>query len=81
MLTTAAEKVRSWLINIGLKIAAQKSEAIVITQKRKHNDLVIDIDRIKVQASKSLNYMGIQIGIKINFTEHAKLLQLKLEEQ
>jgi len=72
-LTTAAGKVSSWLESIGLILAVHKSEVVVITRKRKHND----IRGIEIKSSSSIKYLGIQIDAKMMFMEHAKTVATK----
>ncbi|KAE9545560.1 hypothetical protein AGLY_001103, partial [Aphis glycines] len=76
-LTTAAGKVSSWLESIGLKLAAHKSEVVVITRMRKHNDIKVTIGGTEIKSSSSIKYLGIQIDAKMIYTEHAKTVANK----
>jgi len=73
-LRRAAEVVRMWLSDISLKLASQKSEAAILTCKRKHNEMAISIGGVVVQTGTSVKYLGIQIDRKTNFKEHAKIV-------
>lgn len=70
-LTESARRVCAWLEETGLQIAAHKSEVIVITNKRTHNNVDVTVDGSKVQTSNCIKYLGVQIDSKLNFTEHA----------
>lgn len=61
MLTTVAGKVSSWLTDIGPKLAANMSEAAVISNECKNNDITILVDGTWIQAGKIVKYLGIQI--------------------
>jgi hypothetical protein len=76
-LSEAAKRAHTWLSEVGLQLAAHKSEIMVITRRRKNNDVNITIDGTPVTSKGSLRYLGIQIDSKLNFTEHAKLTAAK----
>lgn len=77
VLETAAEITRKWLQTVGLNLALQKSEAMVITNRRHHNQLTIDISGTQINAGQNLKYLGLQFDQKLSFTEHAKLTAAK----
>lgn len=56
---------------------AQKSEALVITRRRHHNQLDIQIEGNRISAGEDFKYLGIQIYRKLSFTKHAKLTTTK----
>lgn len=56
-LQTAAETTRDWMQNIGLHLALHKTEMLVITKTRTHNELEIEIDRNVMLAGNELNYL------------------------
>jgi len=76
-LTEAASSASDWLREAGLHIAAQKSEVLIITSRRKHNDVDVTVEGAKVQTSSSIRYLGIQIDSKLNFIEHANIVSAK----
>lgn len=61
MLTEAAELCHGWLMSKGLKLAVQKSEAMIITKKRNNKDLSIHINDDSVMAKRNLRYLGLQL--------------------
>jgi len=73
-LQTAAEKTRDWLINAGLQLALHKTEMLVITKRRHHNELDIEIDGKQLWAGQELKYLGITLDQKLSFTAHARLV-------
>ncbi|KAL4154115.1 hypothetical protein QTP88_001948 [Uroleucon formosanum] len=76
-LTVAAERVSSWLESTGLKLAVHKSEVVVITRKRKNNDIKVTIKGTQIKSSRSIKYLGIQIDDKMMYTEHARTVATK----
>lgn len=69
--SSAAESVRTWLENAGLKLAIEKSEAIILTNTRTHNEFSIQIGDVKINGKKCIKYLGMYLNPKLNFTEHA----------
>lgn len=57
---------------MGLQLAAHKSEAIVFTKKRKHNEMTITMDAADIDESNSVKYLGLRLDSKLNFINHAK---------
>jgi len=76
-LTEAAKRVCDWLKESGLQIAAQKSEVLVITNKRTHTNVDITVEGTIVHTNKSIRYLGVQIDSKLSFTDHARIVSAK----
>lgn len=68
LLAEATKKAKEWLAKIGLKIEIQKSEALVITTARTHNNISITIDGETNTSKESIKYVGLHIHQKLNFT-------------
>jgi len=72
MLSAGAETVKSWLLNNGLELAINKSEAIILTNTRTHNDFNMELGGVKINNAECIKYLGIHCDRKLNFSEHAK---------
>jgi hypothetical protein len=59
LLTAGADVVVKWMSNMGLELAIHKSESIVITNTRTHNDMRIIIERTAIDSLTSLKYLAI----------------------
>jgi len=59
-------EVNVWLTQAGLELAAYESETIVITNKRRHNDMNITIDNTVIGAATNLGYLGLALDSKFN---------------
>jgi len=77
MLEEAAETTIAWLQTSGLNLAVHKSEAVVITNRRHHNELVIEMSGSHITTRQNLKYQDIQLDQKLCFTEHARLTAVK----
>lgn len=71
ILTPSIERTTSWLHETGLEIAAHKTEAIVISKARLHNELNLIVQGVNISAGKDLKYLGVQLDGKLSFTAHA----------
>lgn len=68
---------------IGLKVAIEKTEAIVFQGKRgkrppKEDFITMNRDKIKI--GKSIKYLGIILDSKLDFKEHFRYIQEKAEK-
>lgn len=66
-----------WLNKHGLELAAAKTEAILVTDRR-----VFDMPKMRlrnniVTFSRSLRYLGVQIDSKLKFKEHVEIVRDK----
>lgn len=61
-----------WMREHGLKLALEKTEAVILTQRKKHNKMVIKCDGLEFPSKDSVRYLGIQIDTKMHYNEHAK---------
>jgi len=76
-LARAAELAHTWLEETGLRLALHKTEAIVLTNKRLHNELSVNVGGQAVTGRNVLKYLGIHIDCKLNFNVHAKIASEK----
>jgi len=59
------------LENAGLKLAIEKSEAIILTNTRTHNEFSIRNGDVEINGGKCIKYLGMYLNPKLCFTEHA----------
>lgn len=71
LLEQTTTRAVDWLSKAGLQIAPQKSEVLVLTRQRHHNEMTITISETAVNSSPSAKYLWITIDQKLNFTKHA----------
>jgi len=77
LLTSSAKEVHNWLTRVGLSLAEQKCEAMIITKMRTHNDINITVNGHQVSSTNCIKYLGLHIDPKWNFTEHARIVAAK----
>lgn len=64
--------VSDWMVENGLSLAAQKTEAIVLRGPRKRDQLNIEIAGTRVIPVKCMRYLGVFLDEKLSFSEHIK---------
>lgn len=74
LLSSAAKVAHDWLTSVGLSLAEQKCEAMIITQTRTHNDMSIIVNGHHVPSKNCIKYLGVHIDNKFKFTEHARIV-------
>ena len=74
--------VPEWITANKLRINAQKSSALIISpksnDKASYQNLTILFDGFKINLSKSVKYLGIQIDDNLTFKTHINFLYSKL---
>jgi len=77
LLTSGAGVIVEWMASMGLELALHKSEAMVITNSRTHNDMRITIKGTEIATVPCIKYLGIHLDAKLNFTTHAMYVSAK----
>lgn len=72
-LAEAFEIVNRWMCEHGLSLAAEKTEAIVITKKRVHNQITVVCNGYEVESKQSIRYLGVRIDSKLGYAMHAEI--------
>jgi len=77
LLTSDAGVIVEWMASMGLELALHKSEAMVITNSKTHNDMRITIKGTEIATVPCIKYLGIHLDAKLNFTTHAMYVSAK----
>lgn len=64
----------------GLELTLEKTEAVVLTQKKKLNKMVMKFDGIEIKSASSIRYLGIQIDSRMHYVDHAKIVAKRAEQ-
>ena len=65
-----AHTISEWMKNAGLELAEQKTEAVLITSRRKRETIKIQVGRYEVESKPSLKYLGVIIDARLNYAAH-----------
>jgi len=66
----ALAKIAEWMDNAGLKLAADKTEAVMLTTKRGYEKPVFSVKGVAVKPQEDLKYLGVQLSRKLGFKIH-----------
>jgi len=69
-LEEAFGRVNAWMLNHGIELAANKTEALVITKKRKFNNIRVKCSGVEIASGPSLKYLSVQVDSRLGFLEH-----------
>lgn len=67
---TGLQRISNWMESKLLKFAPQKTEAIILTTKRKLKPICFSIESVDIIPSKAIKYLGVWLDPKLKFTEH-----------
>lgn len=67
---TAIEKVIEWLSERSLQLAEEKTEAIMLTDRRKVQKLKIKVGETTITPKKCIKYLGLWIDKLLKFDQH-----------
>lgn len=66
------QRAEKWLQNNGLEMAAEKTEALLVTRKRNFRKPVFKVGQAEVHCQKSITYLGVELDGSLCFKPHLK---------
>lgn len=76
-LKQALGDVSDWLSDSGLELAIDKSEAILLTNRNKHNRMTVVFRRHRFESKNAVKYLGVTLDPRLHFRKHAELAAKK----
>ncbi|KAL4097352.1 hypothetical protein QTP88_022145 [Uroleucon formosanum] len=73
----ALTKIADWMDNTGLTLAADKTEAVMLTTKRGYEMPVFSVKGVAVEPQEDLRYLGVQLSRKLGFKVHIEMAAIK----
>jgi len=74
---TALLRVANWLNDKQLQLAPEKTEAILLTTKRKIQPIAFNVRGTIIGLSKAIKYLGVWLDTKLTFAEHVNQIVQK----
>lgn len=66
----AVSIVNEWLGSVGLELAEQKTEVLLISGRRKAEAITIRVGEHDIRSQKAVKYLGVMLDNKLSFKEH-----------
>lgn len=66
----ALQRVSDWMVSKHLELAPQKSEAVILTKKRKLGPIEFSLNGNTIQPVGAIKYLGVWLDTKLTFSEH-----------
>jgi hypothetical protein len=76
----ALERVVGWMEEIGLKLAVQKTEAVLLVGKRRPGNVKFQIGGEEILPATSLKYLGVRMDRAMTFVPHVEEVAAKAEK-
>lgn len=73
-------RVGEWMTSRSLELAPEKTEAIVLTNKRKVGQIMFNVQGVEIQPTKALKYLGVWLDQKMTFSRHIAETTQKAEK-
>ena len=68
----ALEGVCEWMEGKNLRIAAEKTEAILLTGRKKHRDVYFIVEGTRIHTQEIIKYLGITLDKHMSFGKHVE---------
>ncbi|KAE9528679.1 hypothetical protein AGLY_012254 [Aphis glycines] len=79
-LEQALGDVVDWLTANGLELAIEKSEAVLLTNRNKHNRMTKRFQGHLFESKPAVKYLGVSIDPRLHFREHAELVSKRASD-
>lgn len=67
----AISSVIDWLEKVGLRIAAHKTEVVLLSSRKAVERMVITVKDVQITSARTLKYLGVLLDYRLSFKEHA----------
>lgn len=74
---TAIEEIRAWLKTASLTLAEHKTEAVLISSRKKIEDMTIQVGHKSIKSSPYIKYLGVILDNRLSFKEHVNYTNAK----
>ena len=68
--------IRNWLMKVGLRLAENKTEAILISSRKIRESITIKVGNEKIRSKEFIKYLGIIIDDKLSFKSHLQYTKI-----
>lgn len=69
--------IQSWMSDMGLALAGQKTEAVLITGRKQRENITLRVGTHNIRTQRSIRYLGIMVDQKLRFDDHLQSCSAK----
>ena len=66
------QKIKTWLQSAGLELASHKTEAVLISSRKKVERLEVRVDGHIITSRPHIKYLGVLLDHRLNFKDHLR---------
>ncbi|KAH8267600.1 hypothetical protein KR026_011887, partial [Drosophila bipectinata] len=66
----SVEAMEQWLQNVGLSLAPQKTEAVLVSSRKVLETTTIQVGGMAITSQRTIKYLGVMIDARLSFREH-----------
>ncbi|CAB3252459.1 unnamed protein product [Arctia plantaginis] len=66
------EKISHWMKTVGLQLAEHKTEAVLVTGRKRLETITLQVGAHESTSQPSLRYLGVMIDARLNFKQQAQ---------
>lgn len=64
-----------------MELAPDKTEAVILSGKRKRQDIFFELDAVRIIPDKAIRYLGVMVGENISFGAHVEKVTKRASER
>lgn len=64
--------IRQWLTSVDLQLANHKTEAVLITSRKKRESVTFTVGRQRIRSQPYLRYLGVWVDARLRFDAHLR---------
>lgn len=73
----ALGKIAEWMTSRHLQLAPSKTEAVILTKRRKMEKIEFTLLESKIEPLKAIKYLGVWLDTTLSFAEHVRYIEHK----
>lgn len=73
----AYDQVQQWMHSVGLKLADQKTEAVLFSSRKKLEAVTLDVGEGSITSQPAIRYLGVMLDSRVSFKQHVEKTTVK----
>lgn len=73
----AIQTIASWLSDASLELAEHKTEAVLITSRKKTEFMEVEVGNVTIKSKASIKYLGVMLDNRLSYRPHIEYVSRK----